>query len=446
VEKAEAKIRETGRLVAQDNETLSVLLPELLSLQQQGTQLYTFGRGLADGCDDKRQLWQTMLSQFKDTPQEKRNLDLLRGFLASCAKIDAELYNTILDEAVDDDVLGEWFPYLESTHTIDEQGVQRLNKALDIGKAHVYTFHHLALGSTHESISDDDLAQILEKILAKEHGQAIAINILQMRFFELKEDTSHSQRLLNIGRSLLAQYLFLGKNSSGYDIEDIAKVCFVGDEGANTATQMCQSLATALESDEHRIHIDDYSSVLEIVAERYSKILLDTFVSPLTLEDHSGLFRIGGIDREFSYIISKIPSDELISWCNFDSEKRYTLILSLINPVFATTNAQSSRWNGEEPTDLECNPLIYELLDNVPNLQAALEQVADGVYPRSWTGECSEALQRRRVIFKGFLEHEKEEIRVWAVEQLVLLDERIKSAIEDEQRRRQNQKNYESFE
>ena len=84
------------------------------------------------------------------------------GFLSSCAESDPVFYNSTLDNLISDDLLGEWFPVFQTTSTIDERGVERLRKALILSKAKIDNFRHLAWG-THESISDDDLADLLRK-------------------------------------------------------------------------------------------------------------------------------------------------------------------------------------------------------------------------------------------------------------------------------------------
>jgi hypothetical protein len=108
--------------------------------------------------------------------------------LSSCAESDPVFYNSALDGLINDELLGEWFPVFQTTSIIDERGVERLQKALDAGKANIYGFQYLALGRAHESISDDDLTGLLRKILSKENGIALVMKILTMRFHRPKEE------------------------------------------------------------------------------------------------------------------------------------------------------------------------------------------------------------------------------------------------------------------
>ena len=135
--------------------------------------------GLGEGCRDKQELFKALYEAIKATSSEQRQISVLLGFLSSCAKADPSFYNSTLDKLIDDDLLGEWFPIIQTTSTIDERGVERLHEALELGKAKIHTFQYLAWGRSHESISDDDLAALIGKILSKEGGIYVALEILQ---------------------------------------------------------------------------------------------------------------------------------------------------------------------------------------------------------------------------------------------------------------------------
>ena len=85
-------------------------------------------------------------------------------------------------------LLGEWLAILQITAAIDQRSVERLHEALDLGKAPIHSFKQLAWGRVHESIGDDDLALLLEKMLTKEGGLGVVLEILNMRFHQGKEE------------------------------------------------------------------------------------------------------------------------------------------------------------------------------------------------------------------------------------------------------------------
>jgi hypothetical protein len=201
LKRMEDTTRQIGVQVAQDMETFNVLLPELVSTP--GTHLYSFGRGLADGCADKQEMWQILRSQLEKTPPEKRQIGVFLGYLSSSAESDPAFYNSTLDGLVKDDLLGEFFPVFQSSLAIDRRGVERLHEAIDTGKAKINSFQYLAWGRAHEPISDDDLTDLLRKIMSKEGGIEVAIEILKMRFHKSKEEIAgFSPNLINLGREI----------------------------------------------------------------------------------------------------------------------------------------------------------------------------------------------------------------------------------------------------
>ncbi|MGH7874023.1 MAG: hypothetical protein ACREQO_17620, partial [Candidatus Binatia bacterium] len=166
--KAEETTRKIGYQVAQSAETLKILLLDLVS--KNGARLHSFGRGLADGCSDKQEMFNLLRAESEKIPPEQRNISVFLGFLVGTAINDPSSYNSMLDTLVHDDVLGQWFPVFQTTSTIDQRGIERLHEALDHGKAQIQTFRYLAWGRAHESMDDDELAGLLGKIFLKEEG------------------------------------------------------------------------------------------------------------------------------------------------------------------------------------------------------------------------------------------------------------------------------------
>ena len=191
--------------MAQSPDTLKALLPDLVS--STGSRLHIFGRGLADGCGDKHEMFNILRVEIERTSPENRNISVLLGFLSASAGSDPSFYNSILDSLVSDDVLGRWFPIFQTISTIDQRGVERLHEALDLGKAQIHTFSDLAFGGARESINDDQLAGLLKKILSKEEGIDVAIEILQMRLYGRNDKSPKvSDSLIAVGRDVLSMY------------------------------------------------------------------------------------------------------------------------------------------------------------------------------------------------------------------------------------------------
>jgi hypothetical protein len=407
----EETTRKIGSQVAQDTDTLTALLPELVSTFN--TRLHSFGRGLADGCSDKQELWQILCAQLEKTPSEKRQIGVLLGFLSSCAESDPVFYSSTLDNLTRDHLLGEWFPIFQTTSTIDQRGVERLHEALSTGRVKIDTFRYLAWGRVHESISDDDLAELLKEILSKEGGSGAVIEILNMRFYRPKEEFSeYSRSLIAVARDVLSMYPFPGErtrhNNLDYDLAQIARVCLNGHEGINASTEVCQHLAEAI-TDNH-IYAFDYPDLLNVLARTQPFVFLNVFLGNGGFKGYQRRRMFADDFERRSNPLNQISDDDLISWCDNDPKVRYPLIAS----------------------------------EKAPDLSVVLNHLANSIWPKSWSGSLADILQKRSVLFQSLYQHDNAEIRAWAKGRYSALQETIK--IEREGEERNSRKRNESFE
>jgi hypothetical protein len=254
--------RQIGAQIAQDTDTLKILLPELVATRN--ARLYLFGQGLADGCSDKQKLWKILRSQLEKTPPEDREINVFCGFLSSCAEKDPTFYQSTLDSLIKDKVLGKWFPYLQTTSPIDQRGVERLKEALDIGIAQIGVYERLAWGRAHESINDNDLADLLRKINSKEGGIDVVIEILKMRFHRSNEPPrEYSENLIGVARDVLSKYSFPDERRTrqnlDYSLAQIVPICLIGRDGNKAAVEMCQHVEKAIT--DNRIYAFDFGII-----------------------------------------------------------------------------------------------------------------------------------------------------------------------------------------
>ncbi len=429
--------REIGTQVAQDIDTLNALLPELVSTNN--TRLDSFGRGLADGCSDKPEIWHILYAQFQKTSPENRQISVFLGFLASCAESDPAFYHSTLDALINDDVLGEWFPFFQTTAAIDQRGLERLNEALDAGKARIHTFQRLAGGRTHESIGDDDLADLLRKILSREGGIGVVIDILDMRFHRPGEEAAYSSSLLAVARDVLSIYPFPDNHypNSGldYDLARIAEICLKGREGKVAATAICHHLAETRPNG--HVSASDYPDLLNNLARAHPLVFLDVFLGDNWPKDYQRriMFSDGSFARHGNPI-NQISDTDLLSWCDRDPENRYPLIASAIRPFSVSTETGKLAWK----------PIVHSIFEKAPNLAIILEHFANGIrWPSSsWNGSWTAIFQERSVLLQTLYQHNNAEIRTWARGQYQNLQEIAKR--EQEPERYINRKRNESFE
>jgi hypothetical protein len=431
--RTEETTRKIGAEVAQSPDTLRELLPDLVSTH--GPRLNAFGRGLSDGSADKLEMFRMLRCEIEKTTPEKRQINVLLGFLSECAQTDPSFYNSTLDSLVNDNVLGEWFPIFQTVSTIDGRGVERLHEALDLGNAQIHTFRYLAWGRAHESINDDELAKLLGKILSKEGGLGVAIEILQMRFHGRDKSSKASISLIQAAQNVLLTYSFdqrlRGHDNRDRDLAELVAICLSGEDGVTAATQLAQKVSKAIM--EQRIYGFDYSMLLENLAQAQPRVFLDVFLGVSKLENiqHKGLYTLSSLHGS---PLNQIPDGEVLTWCEQDPGVRYPIAASLIDPF--TQSAESGK--------LEWKPAVYAILERAPDLDVILDHLANAIWPKSWSGSRADILVNRAVLFQELYEHENAKIRAWAKAQYSDLQESIREEREREERR--NRERNERFE
>ncbi len=415
------KTKEIGFMLAQDESVLDKLLPDLVSTHN--SRLYDFGQGLGNGCTDKKNLWKKLYEQVINVPEEKRQTSFICGFLSICAEEDHILYNQILDDIVGDTVLGGWLPIFQATSTIDKRGVKRLHRSLKTNVTAIHKFHHLAYGRAHESIGDDDLADLLEEILKRENGYFPATEILKMRFHQKRDSSLHSNKLLSIARKTLSTCDFSYKRKGhlmDYALSEIATVCLSEKGFEKEAKEICDNVYKALVS--NQIYGSNLKKFMAVLSEKQPLIFLESFLGNTEI---SGLMR----NRIFTFYLSryenplnKIPDEVLIDWCELDSANRYPLIADSIQPYEESSETGYLVWK----------KIVYSLFEKAPDLKSILSNLAGSIRPNIWNGSRTDVLNARLILFEELKNHSNEEVRSWAKVQLSNLRIEIENTREQE--------------
>ena len=427
--------RRIGSDVANDTETLNILLPELVSTSN--VRLLDFGIGLAEGTSDKKSLFQALHDALGNTPPERRQSSVLRGFLSSCAKSAPSFYNSTLDALVKDELLGGWFPEFQVTSTIDQRGVERLHEALDLGKVEIQSFQCLAYGQAHKSISDDDLAGLLKKIHLREGGVNVALDILSMRFHKKeKESLRYPDRLIVVIRDVITAFSFddkrEGRNNYDYKLAEVVSVCLDGTKGSHAATIMCQNLAQAIS--ENRVYSFDFRRLLNKLAKMQPAIFLDVFLGEVDIED----FRLRGVFSDDFELhdspLNQISDKDILSWCEKDPSSRYPLVASTVEAFKQSDETGKYEWKF----------FVYTIFEKASDLEDVLTRFADALIPISWSGSRADILEKRAILYLDLYGHDNEEVVAWSKNQYGELQEMIR--IERERENQWNRERNVSFE
>ncbi len=362
--RANATVQRLGKEVAVDEGVFAELLSELLVWTESNQHLWIFGQGLAEGSVDPGATWGRLRLQLAATPEEKRNVVVLRGFLQGLQARNPELANDILDRAVEDDVLGPYYPLLETAVAIDQRGVRRLMRAIDLGKTRPSHYQFLAYGRAADPISSRDLKDLVSKIAAKPDGFDAAIEILYMRLHSEKDwKGGISAEMIEAGRELMRQVTLDGQNQrEDYRLGEITKACFAGPSGVAPVSEICRKLKDAVEKrDTHPYYHDDLLVSLFTVQPR---ACLDGLCAGDGAELQRGMRIIDDIRRFKTSLLELVPADVLLAWCDEEPASRYPAVAGCISISTQADNGQPREWTN----------LALRLLEKAPDRVAVLKE------------------------------------------------------------------------
>lgn len=386
-----------GCEIATKLDILEALLPELVRSNFDRT--WSFGRGLAASAEALPDLWRRLVDTLTATPEGERNIQLLRGFLHTAGVRDGEATGTFLDAAIDNPILGPWFPALQASVGLDVRGAERLAAALKLGLASSMTYRSLALG---DGIPGSTRRRLLLGIASLPAGYEVAVDILGMQLGSPGNATAVvDNELVLCGRELARNYRFEhpGQMDDHY-LGRIVDTCIVGDDAAEDATLVCRNLNAALSSS--RAYTFQFNTVLESLFRAQPVIALDEFLGNPT--DDEGGSRLTNFDFNGRSPLEMVPQESLIAWAQVDPVIRFPRLASAIVPF--------TKREGE--AELSWTPLAIRLLDSAPDRLAVLSTFGSHLYPHSGSGSLAQELENRRVLPRTFLSDADQRVVAWA--------------------------------
>lgn len=203
---------ELGVSVAADGRALTELLPELV--RTRSDQIWNFGRGLAQGAENPSNIWRQLVAQLQPVPVEGGTTGVFCGFLNGLHQRDPALASSMLDDAINDDALAQCYPALEAAiGTIEESGLRRLIRSLELGKAPTHVYRTLQGGGVTHRLGGSEFNELLLRISDRDDGVDIAIEILIMRL-SFGRESSTPDELVEIGCELFRRLRVTGSTDS----------------------------------------------------------------------------------------------------------------------------------------------------------------------------------------------------------------------------------------
>lgn len=383
-EKANAAAEELGKLASGDEAVFKSLLPDLVT--GDAGRLALFGKGLAIASIDRQSVWEQLTAAFGQVEEGKRNAGTLVGFLVGLSSVDEPLCEALLEEALTHEILGAWFPVLQTSVTISAAGASRLKRAVTLGKAPVRVFRHLAWGRSSDPLNGDDLGAIVLSLAQQENGYGVATDILSMRFHsDHDQKREDAPELINAGRKLLAEAVFKSHdNMQDYSLQSIANVCLRGSEGAIAAQLLCERIKQGLA--DYSFHAYNYGKLLKSIFQLQPTAALSVFFVAGSQTDGADL-DVDDFDDPSDRRpnpLDGVPMDNMLQWCDAKPDERYPVIARAVSYQTAAENG-----------GVEWTPLALEMLKRAPDAVSVLETFVNRFSPTSWSGSRAAIVESR---------------------------------------------------
>lgn len=356
ISRLEMTAYELGRSVAADNDALTELLPDLV--RTRSDQIWSFGRGLAEGTNDPVAMWKRLVAQLRSTPAEAATPWVLRGFLNGLHQKDPVLAGTMLDDAVGNDALAQWYPTLETAMgVIDRSGFRRLIRSLELGRAPIRIYRMLQSGGVTNGLEGSDFNELLLRISHHIDGVDVAMDIL---WISLNRDRSSPDEVVEIGCELVRRLNVTTETNSNlsYRLEMVGKHCLIGDEGAAAVREVCSKLRDAVSRSETSAYV--HRELLKILFNAQPFAVLQSLC-----DGDEAIVKIGVKLLEYSDLLHPhafdvIPEGELLRWCDELPDTRYPIAASGIAAIWH--DAESPHWTDIARRILEKSPDRVQVL------------------------------------------------------------------------------------
>jgi hypothetical protein len=340
IESAWSRLQDTayelGGSVAVDSGSLTELLPELV--RARSDQIWSFGRGLAQRADDPVKIWKQLVAQLQRAV-EGATTGVFCGFLSGLHQKNPALAESILDDAIVDDVLAQCYPALEAAiGRINERGLRRLLRSLELGKAPIHIYRMLEGGRVTDDLSGPDLKELLLRISGHTEGLDVAIEILYMRLSSGQGRLSPDE-FVDVGCELMRRLNATGGTDSNlaYRLQIIGTHCLLGSKGAATVREVCTNLRDAV----YKSQASEYGhrELLQVFFNAQPFAVLQALCG----DGDAKLVRTGvrileSSDLLHPHTFGVIPEEELVRWCDELPDLRYPIAAAGIAAIRRDTD------------------------------------------------------------------------------------------------------------
>lgn len=135
-----------------------------------GIATYQIGKTVAEQHKYPESILDLLLARYREASEDGRSHCVLNGFLAGLQVRRPDLADRFLDQAISDEDLAPVFPEIQCDLILTVQAIQRLHRAISIGRAPPVGFLRLASNDTMKIFQPTDLDRLFRQLLRLQHG------------------------------------------------------------------------------------------------------------------------------------------------------------------------------------------------------------------------------------------------------------------------------------
>jgi hypothetical protein len=315
------------------------------------------------------------VNAWVDVPIAQQNPALLRGFVAAVAERDYALTQRYLTECLANATLTPALAALQDAVGWDEEGLERLGRALAAEKMPAEECRYLYGVVKSKPAVQRAAAELVAAVAARPRGFLVAVDILGM-WLGTAELGSQEQieRLRPTCRAVLRHAEFNdSQDDSGYEVARIAKIGLVGEEAKSLAQYLVRALRASVRANSSW---EKQHELLQVMFEHQPEVTL------------SALYEGGVEDWELSMQLIHYFTDDrqpaktlsataLLAWCDSGCRvKRHAFALRIVPVVEAAATPGRARLTAQART----------LLEHSPFPKATLKRLVSNLSPQTWSG------------------------------------------------------------
>lgn len=417
-ERVALRVQGLGIKVGADKQLLEELLPQLLS--DGPGQRGHFGKGIGLAGGDSLACWVQFYSVYEKLEPASRNIEFLRGFLEGVGMVNKAAANNILDSLVVDPLLAEHFPFLQG-YANDDIAARRLLKSIEYSVAPARSFYHAAMRRRDHEMSTEMYVKVVQQLAKMPKGLEVAIDSVRMEIHIHRSEVAKiPNEIIALGRELLISFDFAERdNNVAYHLDELAKVCLLGSDGAVAADAFCRHFAESLRV--IKSHAGDFRKLACTMFKLQPNAALNAFVGEeLTPLGYPLLSRFG---LSKSSVVNCAESSALLDWVKQDVGVRAPLLAAEVD-IFVKTDKGNFTWS----------PVAVGLLSMSTDRAAVLGGFEGRFRPRAWSGGLQEALQPYIEMTEKLCLDNDPIVADWALSHLTSMRSRIAARINVERR------------